>query len=98
MSSDRRTMGIGGEHTRGSMRSRSGTGCDPIDRAPALAHTPATAGTPRASVMSERSALAAPSMPPAAPRLSAAAQLWLSCYWLAYNLQWTALLAIVLPS
>lgn len=34
---------------------------------------------------------------PAAP-LSSWRQLWLSCYWLAYNLQWAALLAIVLPS
>jgi Na+/melibiose symporter-like transporter len=31
-------------------------------------------------------------------RLSAAGQLWLSSYWFAYNLQWAALLAIVLPS
>jgi Na+/melibiose symporter-like transporter len=31
-------------------------------------------------------------------RLSALEQLLLSCYWLAYNLQWAALLAIVVPS
>ncbi|HYM80449.1 MAG TPA: MFS transporter [Candidatus Limnocylindria bacterium] len=42
-------------------------------------------------------------MPPATEsqpptRLSVARQLFLSCYWLAYNLQWGALLAIVLPS
>jgi Na+/melibiose symporter-like transporter len=39
-----------------------------------------------------------PAAPPPSARLSAAGQLWLSLYWLAYNLQWAALLAIVLPS
>ncbi len=33
-----------------------------------------------------------------AARRPAAGHLWLSLYWLAYNLQWAALLAIVLPS
>jgi Na+/melibiose symporter-like transporter len=33
-----------------------------------------------------------------AERLGAARQFFLSCYWLAYNLQWGALLGVVLPS
>ena len=35
---------------------------------------------------------------PEPPRLSTWRQLFLSCFWFAYNLQWGALLAIVLPS
>src|SRR5688572_6321348 len=36
--------------------------------------------------------------PPEAHRISVAGQFRLSCYWFAYNFQWVALLAIVLPS